>query len=76
MTGPDNLFAETLEFYVAADKGEFALVILWQSSPKAGDSYLIGGTSNSFSLARGWINHCNEVHKTYAIPNSRLLTQY
>ena len=23
---PDNLFAETLEFYVAADKGEFALV--------------------------------------------------
>lgn len=26
VTRPDNLFAETLEFYVAAVKGEFALV--------------------------------------------------
>ena len=33
------------------------------------------GTSNSFSLVRGWINHCNEAHKTCAGPNSRLPTE-
>jgi hypothetical protein len=30
VTRPDKLFAETLEFYVVADKGEFALVrVTW-----------------------------------------------